>query len=101
MTDTATTTAQASDTAAANGDATAVNGGAPADGVDAEASPPCVNDPANPACARRMIAVDKLTAHPGNVREDLDLTDEFCASVAASGSGCRCSSPPTAVAATG
>jgi ParB family transcriptional regulator, chromosome partitioning protein len=32
-----------------------------------------------------MIAVAKLTAHPGNVREDLDLTDEFCASIAANG----------------
>ncbi len=35
--------------------------------ADAAAEPLCVNDPANPACARRMIAVDKLIAHPGNV----------------------------------
>src|SRR6266516_490887 len=48
--------------------------------------PLCVTtDPANPACTRRMIAVGKLTAHPGNVREDLDLTAEFCASVAENG----------------
>jgi ParB family chromosome partitioning protein len=32
-----------------------------------------------------MIAVAALTAHPGNVRDDLDLTTEFCASVAESG----------------
>jgi ParB/Sulfiredoxin domain len=70
MTDTATTTG---------------DGGISASGAGGEASPPCVNDPANPACTRRMIAVEKLTAHPGNVREDLDLTPEFCASVAENG----------------
>ena len=32
-----------------------------------------------------MIPVGDLTAHPGNVREDLDLNEEFCASVAAEG----------------
>ncbi len=32
-----------------------------------------------------MIAVDRLTAHPGNVRAELDLTAEFCASVAENG----------------
>jgi ParB family chromosome partitioning protein len=32
-----------------------------------------------------MIAVGLLTAHPGNVREDLDLSTEFCASVAEAG----------------
>ena len=56
-----------------------------ADGTDGAAGPLCVNEPANPACDRRMIAVDRLTAHPGNVREDLDLTAEFCASVAENG----------------
>jgi ParB/Sulfiredoxin domain len=56
-----------------------------ADGADAQAAALCVTDPGNRACARRMIAVDKLTAHPGNVREDLALTPEFCASVAANG----------------
>lgn len=32
-----------------------------------------------------MVAVSELTAHPGNVREELELTTEFCASVAAEG----------------
>ena len=32
-----------------------------------------------------MVAVDQLTAHPGNVREDLDLTPQFLASVAETG----------------
>jgi hypothetical protein len=32
-----------------------------------------------------MIAVAKLTAHPANVREDLDLSAEFCASIAENG----------------
>lgn len=35
--------------------------------------------------ARLMVAVSELTAHPGNVREDLELTAEFCASVSAEG----------------
>jgi integrase len=35
--------------------------------------------------ARRMIPVTDLAAHPGNVREDLNLTGEFTASVAAEG----------------
>jgi ParB-like chromosome segregation protein Spo0J len=74
MTDTATDMA-----AAAADSATAVEGAGTA------GDPLCVTDPANPACARRMIAVDKLTAHPGNVRENLDLTPEFCASVAENG----------------
>jgi hypothetical protein len=29
-----------------------------------------------------MVAVEQLTAHPGNVRDDLNLTPEFLASVA-------------------
>ncbi len=33
--------------------------------------------------ARLLVAVSELAAHPGNVREDLELTPEFCASVAA------------------
>ncbi|HEX9357031.1 MAG TPA: ParB N-terminal domain-containing protein [Streptosporangiaceae bacterium] len=41
-------------------------------------------DPANGA-GRLMIPVVPLTAHPGNVRSDLDLTPEFCASVAGAG----------------
>src|ERR1022692_3863799 len=32
-----------------------------------------------------MVAVDQLTAHPGNVRENLDLTLQFLASVAGTG----------------
>jgi ParB family transcriptional regulator, chromosome partitioning protein len=32
-----------------------------------------------------LISVAQLAAHPGNVREDLDPTTEFCASVAGSG----------------
>jgi ParB family chromosome partitioning protein len=35
--------------------------------------------------SRLMIAVALLTAHPGNVRADLDLGEEFCASVAQAG----------------
>jgi ParB family chromosome partitioning protein len=37
------------------------------------------------AAARLMLPVAQLAAHPGNVRSDLDLTPEFCASVAAAG----------------
>ncbi len=37
------------------------------------------------AASRLMIAVGLLTAHPGNVRTDLDLGEEFCASVAQAG----------------
>src|ERR1022692_4732305 len=35
--------------------------------------------------SRLMIAVELLTAHPGNVRTDLDLGEEFCSSVAEAG----------------
>jgi hypothetical protein len=34
---------------------------------------------------RLMVAVSDLAAHPGNVREDLSLTEEFAASVASEG----------------
>ena len=40
-----------------------------------------------------MVAVDQLTAHPGNVREDLDLTAEFWRRSRRPGCGCRCWSP--------
>lgn len=42
---------------------------------------------AQPAAAagRLMVAVAELAAHPGNVREDLELSAEFCASIAAAG----------------
>ena len=35
--------------------------------------------------SRLMLAVADLTAHPGNVRSDLSLSGEFCASIAAEG----------------
>jgi ParB family chromosome partitioning protein len=38
-----------------------------------------------PVPSRRMIAVSDLAAHPGNVRADLNLTEEFLASIAAEG----------------
>jgi ParB-like nuclease domain len=34
---------------------------------------------------RMLIPVEQLAAHPGNVRSDLDLNPEFCASVAEAG----------------
>jgi ParB family chromosome partitioning protein len=40
---------------------------------------------AAPLLPRPMVAVASLTAHPGNVRRDLDLSDEFVASVAVNG----------------
>jgi ParB family chromosome partitioning protein len=56
---------------------------AAAPGPEQQASGP----PAEPAggVSQLMIAVGQLAAHPGNVREDLDLTPEFCASVAEAG----------------
>ncbi len=33
----------------------------------------------------RLIPVSELTAHPGNVRQDLELSPEFCASIASEG----------------
>jgi ParB/Sulfiredoxin domain len=35
--------------------------------------------------ARVMVAVSDLGRHPANVREDLELTPEFCASIAHAG----------------
>lgn len=43
------------------------------------------SSPVMPAGSPWLVSVDQLTAHPGNVREDLELTDEFCASVAEAG----------------
>jgi ParB family chromosome partitioning protein len=43
------------------------------------------SDTAAVAGSRRMMAVVDLAAHPGNVRADLNLTDEFTASIAAEG----------------
>ncbi len=79
MTDTAT------DVAAAAADSAIA-----AEGADGPGDPLCVTDPANPACARRMIAVDKLIAHPGNVRENLDLTAEFARRWPKTASASRC-----------
>jgi ParB family transcriptional regulator, chromosome partitioning protein len=55
----------------------------PASGNAAEAAEPD-GLPPGPQPAY-MVAVDQLTAHPGNVREDLDLTPQFLASVAETG----------------
>ena len=49
--------------------------------TDSTGPPSVTGDPAA-AC---LIGVAQLVAHPGNVREDLDLAAEFCASVAGSG----------------
>jgi ParB family chromosome partitioning protein len=67
----------------------------PAPHDDDQSAPPAA-DPSGPAGsdgqavpadgpARRMIRVADLAAHPGNVREELNLTGEFLASVAAEG----------------
>lgn len=42
-------------------------------------------EPSREPLPPRMIPVDQLAAHPGNVRQDLDLTPEFLASVAEMG----------------
>ena len=56
----------------------AVNGQVTAASAEPEGSP---EGPLPPS----MISIDQLTVHPGNVREDLDLTPEFLASVAETG----------------
>ena len=38
--------------------------------------------PAQPAAGRPMVAIDLLTAHPGNVRRDIHLDQEFLDSIA-------------------
>jgi ParB family chromosome partitioning protein len=38
--------------------------------------------PAQPAASRAMIAIELLTAHPGNVRRDVSLDQEFLDSIA-------------------
>ena len=38
--------------------------------------------PAQPAAGRAMIAIDLLTAHPGNVRRNIHLDQEFLDSIA-------------------
>ena len=55
----------------------------PANSTDTDGTgPPNATGSPEPAC---VISVAQLVAHPGNVREDLDLTAEFYASVAGSG----------------
>ena len=49
----------------------------------AEATPG--EQPGEPQPERAMIAVSQLAAHPGNVRADLDLNEEFVHSVAVNG----------------
>src|ERR1022692_4983192 len=57
---------------------TSFSGGGAAEAAEPDGLPP------GPQPAY-MVAVDQLTAHPGNVREDLDLTPQFLASVAETG----------------
>ena len=55
----------------------------PAISTDTDSTnPPSATEGPESAC---LISVAQLVAHPGNVREDLSLTAEFCASVAGSG----------------
>jgi ParB family transcriptional regulator, chromosome partitioning protein len=46
---------------------------------------PDSREPGQALPARAMIAVSELAAHPGNVRADLDLNEDFLASIAANG----------------
>ena len=67
--------------------------------TDAARHDPAIEQPGHPDCAeatpgqqsgesppwRAMIAVSQLAAHPGNVRADLDLNEEFVHSIAVNG----------------
>ena len=57
------------------------------EGISADTNQPDGGPPPEQADvpARLMITITELTAHPGNVREDLELTAEFCASIASAG----------------
>ena len=55
----------------------------PASGRTPSPEPP--SSPPDNAPARWLVPVSQLTGHPGNVRADLHLTAEFCASVAECG----------------
>lgn len=55
----------------------------PAPAADEAGSGPQPEAAIGPTCL--MVAVTELAAHPGNVREDLELTAEFCASIASAG----------------
>ena len=53
-----------------------------------DATAPGITEPGSTQATksgRRMMPVSDLTAHPGNVRDDLNLTEEFLASIAAEG----------------
>jgi ParB family transcriptional regulator, chromosome partitioning protein len=55
-------------------------------GAVLSADPPAEHtQPAASVAARPTIAISLLTAHPGNVRRDLDLSADFVASIAANG----------------
>jgi ParB family chromosome partitioning protein len=56
-------------------------GPAPAAGQEPDGGPPGTGGTAS----RLMIATGLLTAHPANVRADLDLGEAFCASIAQAG----------------
>ena len=63
----------------------------PADAQPALDTPPDAGQPAEVASGPggagqpMLIPVSELTGHPGNVREDLELSRQFCASVAEAG----------------
>jgi ParB-like chromosome segregation protein Spo0J len=61
-------------------------------GQEPDSSAPDAGEPGSapqPAAAavptRLTVPISELAAHPGNVREDLELTPEFCASIASAG----------------
>jgi ParB-like chromosome segregation protein Spo0J len=54
-------------------------------GAATEPAADAAGEPQAEVPARRMIPVSELAGHPGNVREDLALTREFTASIAAEG----------------
>jgi ParB family transcriptional regulator, chromosome partitioning protein len=55
------------------------------DPVTADPAPASPDGPSASPVVLQLVAVGELAAHPGNVREDLDLSQEFVASVADSG----------------
>jgi hypothetical protein len=59
------------------------------------------SEPFTPMLSRPVIAVALLTAHPGNVRRDLDLNSDFLASIKEDGVLVRYGSPPIPMRSTG
>ena len=57
----------------------------PADDADSKEGPFGERETPSAAASRAMIAVERLAAHPGNVRRDLDLSPEFVESIAVNG----------------